>query len=253
MSEDRIFEILFKEDEVTWKALLIELVRSEQMDPWDIDISALSQRYIEMVRKLKETDLRVSGKVLLAAAILLRMKSDILLTDDIAAFDSMMHPEEEAGLLDGLTAEQQAKLAYERKTLIPRTPQPRSRKVSLDDLMDALQKALETNRKRMLNVRLPQKMELPKKRFDITELMRVVYDRVAGWFAVQNAQKLYFHHIVPEDTREGKVLTFIPLLHLSNERKIDMSQQQHFGDIEIMLRTEKSVQEALRKEAEEAA
>ena len=178
--------------------------------------------------------------------------ANILLTDDIAAFDNMMHPEEESGLLEGLTAEQQAKMAYERKTLIPRTPQPRSRKVSLNDLMDALQKALETNRKRMLNIRLPQKMEPPKKKFDITELMRTVYNQVTSWFAVERGKKLYFHHIVPEDTREGKVLTFIPLLHLSNERKIDMDQSQHFGDIEIMLRTEKTVQEALRKEAEEA-
>ena len=100
--EDRIFDILFKEDEVTWKTLIVELVKNEQMDPWDIDISALAQKYITMVRKLQQADLRISGKVLLAASILLRMKSDILLTDDIAAFDNMMNPDEETSLLESL-------------------------------------------------------------------------------------------------------------------------------------------------------
>ena len=249
MSEDRIFEILFKEDEVTWKAILIELVKSEQMDPWNIDISALAQKYVQMVRKLQQTDLRISGKVLLAAAILLRMKSDILLTDDIQAFDNMFNPDEESGLLEGLGIDQvQGAVPYEKRKLIPRTPQPRSRKVSLNDLMDALQKALETNRKRMLNVKLPQKMDVPKKTFDITALMRSVYGNITGFFLRKSGEKLYFHQIVPEDTREGKVLTFIPLLHLTNERKIDMDQQQHFGDIEIMLRTEKAVEKELGEE-----
>ncbi|HLC66267.1 MAG TPA: ScpA family protein [Candidatus Nanoarchaeia archaeon] len=248
--EDRIFDILFKEDEVTWKTLIVELVKNEQMDPWDIDISALAQKYITMVRKLQQADLRISGKVLLAASILLRMKSDILLTDDIAAFDNMMNPDEETSLLESLGIDQaHGALPYEKRKLIPRTPQPRARKVSLNDLMDALQQALETNRRRMLNVRLPQKMEPPKKKFDITLLMRNVYEKVTAFFTAQQNQKLYFHHIVPENTREGKVLTFIPLLHLSNERKILMDQQQHFGDIEIMLRTEKAVEEELGKGA----
>ena len=80
---ESIFSILFEQDEVTWQALLMDLVRSEQMDPWDIDISMLAQKYIETIKELKKTDLRISGKVLLAAAILLRVKAHHLLVDDI--------------------------------------------------------------------------------------------------------------------------------------------------------------------------
>jgi len=93
---ERIFNIVFNEDEVTWQSLLMDLIRVENMDPWDIDVSELSKKYIETVKGLQKTDLRVSGKVLLAAAILLRIKSQRFLDDDVVSFDNMLiEPEEE--------------------------------------------------------------------------------------------------------------------------------------------------------------
>ena len=38
-----------------------------------------------------------------------------------------------------------------------------------------------------------------------------------------------------EDTKEDKVFTFIPLLHLDHQRKIDLLQKKHLGDIEIKM------------------
>ena len=48
--QDRIFEMLLKEDEITWQTILYDLVKTEEMDPWDIDISLLSQKYLETVK-----------------------------------------------------------------------------------------------------------------------------------------------------------------------------------------------------------
>src|SRR3989338_6506078 len=88
---DRIFSIIFsKSDEVTWQSIIFELVKSEQMDPWDVDISAITQKYIEMLRTLKEHDFSVSGKVLLAAAILLKMKSHKLVGEDLNELDRLL-------------------------------------------------------------------------------------------------------------------------------------------------------------------
>ena len=61
-SQDDLFEMLFEKDEVTWQTMLYELVRSEEMNPWDINISLLAQRFLDMVRQLKEADFRISGK-----------------------------------------------------------------------------------------------------------------------------------------------------------------------------------------------
>src|SRR3989344_3053144 len=88
---DRIFNIIFsKADEITWQSIIYELVKNEEMDAWDIDVSILAQKYIAMLRSLKEHDFRVSGKVLLAAAILLKIKSNKLVGDDLSELDRLL-------------------------------------------------------------------------------------------------------------------------------------------------------------------
>src|SRR3972149_9551593 len=88
---DRIFSILFsKADEITWQTIIFDLVKTEQMDPWDIDVSTLTQKYIDMLRTIKEHDFRVSGKVLLAAAILLKLKSNKLVGEDLSELDRLL-------------------------------------------------------------------------------------------------------------------------------------------------------------------
>ena len=55
-------------DEITWQTVIMDLIKSEQMDPWDIDISLLSKKYITALKKLQESNFYVSGKMILAAA-----------------------------------------------------------------------------------------------------------------------------------------------------------------------------------------
>ncbi|MBI2109725.1 hypothetical protein HYT58_00960 [Candidatus Woesearchaeota archaeon] len=72
--QERLFDMLVNQDEITWQAIIYDLVKSEQMDPWDIDINILTHRYLETVRGLEEHNFFISGKVILAAAILLKIK-----------------------------------------------------------------------------------------------------------------------------------------------------------------------------------
>ena len=48
-------------------------------------------------------------------------------------------------------------------------------------------------------------------------------------------KRLTFNHLIPSESKEDKVYTFIPLLHLTNQRKINLHQQKHFEDIEVEL------------------
>lgn len=226
--EDKIFDILFNGDEITWQALLYELVKTDELDPWDVDISLLTNKYIGMVKKMKEADLRISGKVLLAAAILLKIKSNRLVGEDLLEFDRMLNPEEEEEYGDVQTKERPVVDAR----LIPRTPQPRKRKVSIYDLVDALKQALEVKRRRKL---LPDiKMEIPEKKTDISEVIKNLYDKICLLFKSQPA--LTFTELIPSNKKEDKVYTFVPLLHLTNQRKVDLTQNEHFGEISIVLK-----------------
>lgn len=233
--QEKIFSILFDQDEITWQSIIYELVRTEQMNPWDIDVSLLSQRYIGMLKKLKELDFRISGKVLLAAAILLRIKSDRLLGHDIDAFDRMFSSDEEEGFYEELESEMKAgAVNLEDQRLIPKTPQPRKRKVSVYDLVDALQKALKVRRRRILQTIPTKKIEVPQKKMDISEVIKRIYSQIVDFFRF-NKTKLTFTQLVPSEKKEDKVLTFIPLLHLTTQRKINLFQKEHFGEIEVRL------------------
>jgi len=252
--QERIFELLFDKDEITWQSIILDLIKTEQMDPWDINISLLSQKYLEMLKKLKDLDFRISGKIVLAAAILLRIKSNRLVGEDITELDRLMAGQDleelQGDFYDELESEFQAgqagSIIIDKPLLTPRTPQPRKRKVSVYDLMDALQKALEVKKRRVMRSIPTTKVEVPKKSVEITSIIKEVYGKITGFFFTNKNKRLTFTELIPSDSKEDKVLTFIPLLHLTNQRKINLLQKEHFGEIEIMLnrlRAEKLIDE----------
>ncbi len=253
--QERIFELLFDKDEITWQSIILDLIKTEQMDPWDINISLLSKKYLEMLKKLKGLDFRISGKIVLAAAILLRIKSNKLVGEDITELDRLLAgknlEELQEDFYDELQNEFEAgqgSTVFDKPLLTPKTPQPRKRKVSVYDLMDALQKALEVKKRRVMRNIPVRKMEIPKKSVEITSIIKEVYGKITGFFFKNKSKKLTFTELIPSNSKEDKVLTFIPLLHLTNQRRINLLQKDHFGEIEIILnklRAEKLVNEEI--------
>ena len=242
--QEKIFQLLFDKDELTWQSLLYELVKTEQMDPWDIDVSLLTKKYMTVIRKLKELDFRISGKILLAAAILLKIKSDRLIGEDLIQFDRLIAGGEEE-LLEEFEEVIEKQELEEKPTLIPRVPQPRKRKVSIYDLVEALEKALEVKQRRVMHSIPPLNIGVPKKTKDVTQVIREVYGKIKSFFFRNQKNKLMFSQLVPSDKKEDKIYTFVPLLHLDHQRKIDIEQEEPFSDIGIMLHSKKEVEKEL--------
>jgi len=238
--QEKVFNIIFNEDDITWKSMILELVKKEEMDPWDIDITKLSKRFIEMVSKLKEMDFKISGKIILAAAILLRIKSNRLVKEDIDNLNRLIAMTEEDNFYDDFYEEGYNTYSTpiskdEIPAIVPRTPQPRKRKVSVYDLVEALQQALEVKKRRMSRIRDKNlKIEIPDKKVDMEGLIMSLYEKIMNYF--KKEKRLTFSQIVPSDNKEDKVYTFIPLLHLDKQRKIDLFQEKHLGEIGIALK-----------------
>ncbi len=231
--EQRIFDIIMKGDEVTWQSLIQDLVRVENMDPWDIDISKLTQRYIEMLRKMQELDLKISGKVILAAAIMLKLKSTYLVGRDLENFDKLLHPDEyaEDELYDEHPAER-PHVNLDEVRLIPRTPQPRKRKVSVYDLVEALKQALDVQSRRR-QVLDSIEIKVPEKKVDITKVIEDLYVNIENLYKKHG--KLTFSQLVPSGKKEDVIAAFIPVLHLSTQQRVELEQMEHFGEINIEL------------------
>ena len=244
---EAILNLICQKDDVNWKSIIHDLIKSEQMNPWDIDVSLLTNRYINIVKKMQEHDFRISGKMILAAAILLKIKSKRLVGQDMEELDRLF-----AARNDDETEEFYEELGYEhmqdilagdasdeKPELIPRTPQPRVRKVSVYDLVNALEQALEVKKRRVLNS-IPDSIDIPKKSANINRSIRDLYQKILELFKYQ--KKMTFSNLLPENcSKETKVFTFIPLLHLTTTRKISLNQKEHFGEIDILLRSERIV------------
>lgn len=233
IKQEHIHELLFSE-ELSWQAILYDLINTEQLDPWDIDLVLLTGKYLTKIQALEEANFFVSSKVLFAAALLLRIKSEILLEKDIRNLDE---------ILFGKKEEQSYKLERielaegEIPELIPKTPLPRFRKVSLQELMEALNKAMNTETRRIrkeIEIRQLREgvdLNLPKKTIKLTDKIKEIVAKIK--FLFQKKEKIAFSELAKN--REEKLSTFVPLLHLDTQEKIWLEQEKHFGEIWILM------------------
>jgi segregation and condensation protein A len=236
--QEKIFNLIMEQEEVGWRTILYDLVKSEEMNPWDVNISLITQKYIEMVKKMREHDLKVSGKIVLAAAVLLKIKSKHLIDHDISKLDKLLNQGDEFVDEDMLDEFEDALHKHREKQtykLIPRQPQPRNRKVSIHDLVDALQRAMES-KKRVLAKRRPVKYQMPKRHIDIMEVISDIYHKIVYYSKKKNQKTLTFSQLLPpKASKQDKVFTFLPLLHLENQGRVDTQQKQPFSEIHVKL------------------
>lgn len=255
IAQEQLHRLLFS-DSLSWQGIIYDLINTEQLDPWDVDISMLAMRFFDKVRELEEANFFVSSKVLFAAALLLRMKSEVLLERDIAGLDSILF-----GKKEGKTyAQQRIELDEEIPELGIRTPLPRFKRVTLNELMEALGKAINTETRRIKKIGIMKQYEteiaiaLPKHRINIRDKIREIYSRLKEIFS-EKEDKLALSDLVGKSNEE-KVAAFVPLLHLEHQNKVWLGQDAHFDEIWILLKSvyekqNKEELERMRKEVEE--
>jgi segregation and condensation protein A len=241
-TNDDLYTFLCNKDDISWQQMIYQAAKTEHMDPWNIDISQLSQRFLADLKTMKKMDFGVSGKMILAAAILVRLKSNKLVGEDMTYLDQLIASGEQSdddAFYEELAAMDESgtsvNIEGREYKLLPRTPQPRKRKVSVYDLVEALEKALQVKKRRSIFEREVIHMTIPEKSVDIEALVSQVFGSVKNHFMSGKTEVLKFTHLLKEGTRMEKVLTFLPLLHLSNAGKIALAQEKHLGDIHISL------------------
>ncbi len=257
VGQEQIHGLLFGE-KLSWQAIIYDLMNSERLDPWDMDISLLANKYLEKVRNLEEANFFVSSKVLLAAALLLRIKSEILLNVDLKSLDEILFGKKE----DKKYVQERIELDEDVPNLVPRTPLPRFKKVTLNELMSALGQAITTETRRIKRVVVARQQEfeissaLPKKIINIQSKIKEAYRRLKEIFR-DREEKVPFSEFGGK-TNEERISNFIPLLHLDTQHKVWLEQDGHLDEIWILLKSmyeEKNYEslEQMRREVEEDA
>jgi chromatin segregation and condensation protein Rec8/ScpA/Scc1 (kleisin family) len=55
------FYDLITGEELSWQGMIYDLIRTEQLDPWDIDIGVLADGYAEKISQLEESNFFFKG------------------------------------------------------------------------------------------------------------------------------------------------------------------------------------------------
>lgn len=213
----------------TWREMLLDLVATKRLDPWNIDIVEVASGYIERIRKMEMLDLRVPANLILAAAILIRFKSDALrFEEETQVVEEQTYVEEDAGTEVIPVLELKARI-------------PPKRMVTLDELLLAMERVFDDQRKReehAQKIEIPSVINIQLPEFNIEERMEDVYQRVVGQKDSEGLAT--FSSILKERTALEIITTLLPMLHLVQDGRLSIFQEQFFGEIFIRVKEAKA-------------
>lgn len=206
--------------------ILLEMARSGEIDPWNIDIIDVTDKFLAKLVEREKVDLRASARTLLYASILLRMKSDLLVNAPPP------EPEEEP-LEFGLEAE-------EFPMLEPRHRRSSARPVTLQELIVELQRAVAT--KDISHMRKSLRIEKPHRK-TIEEVLSIAHKEdieksILELGSLLDREFAYrefvmFSELITDNTPRGIVDVYLPLLFLANRKYVTLIQENIFEDILI--------------------
>ncbi len=219
--EDELINAVLYDD---WEQVLIMLV--QDMDPWDIDIVKLSDRFTVLLRKIREENLRIPARIILAASIIYRMKCEALMGCE----EEKTHTSQE----EQKEVEQEQEGNVMQPVMLPpiRLPIRREvkRRITLEELVEALNKAMKVKKRRELRRIIT--LELNQR--DFMEQIEKLYEKILQMLFP--AGVVFFSELVKDKPKEEIIRHFTYLLHLMRDEKVVCEQPVMFGEILIKAR-----------------
>ncbi len=216
--------------------LLLYLIRKQNFNILDIPMAAVTRQYLAYVDEIRSTNLELAAEYLLMAAMLIEIKSRMLLPPKKTA-EGQEAEDPRAELVRRLLEYEQIKLAAHQLNSIPQfgrdflraqvfveqALQPRFPDVSVVDLQDAWRDIVK-------RARLVQHHVITREELSVREHMSIVLRKLQGSRFVE-FEELF-------DTTRGMpvlVVTFIAMLELCKEGLIDVTQAEAFAPIYVRL------------------
>lgn len=216
--------------------LLLYLIRKQNFNILDIPMAAVTRQYLTYVEEIRATNLELAAEYLLMAAMLIEIKSRMLLPPKKTA-EGEEAEDPRAELVRRLLEYEQMKLAAQRLSEVPQygrdflraqiyveqALQPRFPDVEMIDLQSAWRDILK-------RAKLVQHHKISREELSVREHMSIVLRHLQG------RQFVEFGDLF--DTSRGVpvvVVTFIAMLELAKETLIELTQAEAFAPIYVRL------------------
>ena len=216
--------------------LLLYLIRKQNFNILDIPMAGVTRQYLVYVDEIKVRNLELAAEYLLMAAMLIEIKSRMLLPPRKVA--EGQEPEDpRAELVRRLLEYEQMKLAAAKlnalpqfgrdflaaKVYIEQSLQPRFPDVSVADLQEAWAGIMK-------RAKLVQHHRITREELSVREHMSIVLRRLQG--------KKFIEFEALFDASKGMpvlVVTFLALLELAKEILVEITQAEAFAPIYVRL------------------
>ncbi|MDD5543303.1 MAG: segregation/condensation protein A [Acidobacteriia bacterium] len=216
--------------------LLLDLIRKQEIDIYDIPIAKITSQYLDYTRALEELDINLGGEFILMAATLIHIKSKLLLPPDPEEIrdGELLDPREE--LVQQLLEHEKFKNAaqmLQQKAMIENAVFTRQElsnwidesseqevAVTLYDLVVTFSAILE-------RVKLRTPMEIVHDEMTIGQMiehLRLLFERSSQPILLTQIFESY-------TTRRALIVTFLALLELVRLKAIHLLQKETFGPI----------------------
>ncbi len=200
-------------------SLLVDTTQTAA-DPWEINVSRILLSFLEKMREKEMVNYKVSGKALLTASIIHRIKSELLLKL-------------------GQEKEEKEEKEEDLDLNLPPIPMPYrliNRKVSLEELLVALERVLLSEETKKV-IQKPLKEEITPEpfvfepsKFNIEEYIEQIYGKII----CGEKEITKFSELVNKRNPIEVVRNLLGILILYLRRKIHIWQERQFGEIYIM-------------------
>jgi segregation and condensation protein A len=216
--------------------LLLYLIRKQNFNILDIPMAGLTRQYLTYVEEVRRTNLELAAEYLLMAAMLIEIKSRMLLPPKKTA-DGEEAEDPRAALVRRLLEYEQTKLAAASLNALPQfgrdflkaqahieqSLMPRFPEVDVVDLREAWADILR-------RAKLVTHHKITREELSVREHMSIVLRTLQGRQFVE-FEKLF-------DVSRGApvlIVTFIAMLELAKETLIDITQAEAFAPIYVRL------------------
>ena len=218
--------------------LLLDLIRKQQINIYDIPIASITSQYLEYVQRAMELDMELSAEFVYMAATLIHIKSKMLLPTDPEL--EKMSPEEDPRkeLVDRLLEHERFKNAAEmlqQKRLVedavwsnPQIEQFLSEDegpglaVSLMDLVKTFQTVLERAKNRPV-------YEIGGEDVSIPDMIRYLEQTIRNHRGKAPISTIELFE--SQRSRRAMICLFLAILELVKRQAILLTQGEAFGDI----------------------
>ena len=215
--------------------LLLYLIRKHNLDVLDIPMARLTEQYLEYVELMRQKSLELAGEYLVMAAVLIEIKSRMLLPRPEASAQEEHDPRAE--LMRRLLAYEQMKLAAQRLDALPQAGRDFAlAQVWIERAADQALPNVNTEDLRqawlwlLMRANVNQHHRVTRDQLSVREHMTQILRRL------QDARFLEFTQLFsPELGIPKLIVSFLAILELARETLIEVTQQEPYSPIYVKL------------------